>query len=379
MSKLNIKNIVFLTGTRAEYGKMKSLIQKVEASPNFDCHIFVTGMHMLEEYGYTIDELNKDNYNNIFPFINQTIDMTNKMDLTLANTIIGFSNYIKTVKPDLIVIHGDRPEALAGSIVGALNNIKIAHIEGGEVSGTIDDSIRHAVSKLSHLHFVTNEISKKRLLQMGESKDSIYIIGSPDIDIMLSDELPRLSDVLKHYSISFKDYGIFLYHPVTTEISNLSKQINEIISAMIDSNKNYIVIHPNNDKGRDIIYGSISKRLIKNTRFRILPSLRFENFLTMLKNSEFIIGNSSAGIVEAPVYGIPTINIGSRQNNRANNDKIFNVKPISQEIIKAIKNSERYEPEFFFGDGNSASLFMDHINNSKIWDLNIQKYFYDIY
>ena len=111
---MNIKNIVFLTGTRAEYGKMKSLIQKVEASPNFNCHIFVTGMHMLEEYGYTIDELIKDNYNNIFPFINQTIDMTNDMDLSLANTIIGFSNYIKSIKPDLIVIHGDRPEALAG-------------------------------------------------------------------------------------------------------------------------------------------------------------------------------------------------------------------------------------------------------------------------
>jgi len=376
---LNTKKIVFLTGTRAEYGKMKSLIKKVDKNVNFECHIFVTGMHMLDEYGYTIDEVIKDKYNNIFPFINQTIDMTNNMDLSLANTIIGFRNYIKSIKPDLIILHGDRPEALAGAIVGVMNNIKIAHIEGGEVSGTIDDSIRHAVSKLSHLHFVSNEVSKKRLVQMGESENSIYIIGSPDIDIMLSNKLPKLNDVLKHYSISFKDYGIFLYHPVTTEVLDLFEQINQIISAMLKSNKNYILIHPNNDKGRDIIYESILKRLTKKTRFRILPSLRFENFLTLLKNSKFILGNSSAGIIEAPVYGIPTINVGSRQNNRLQNNKILNVNPICDEIIKAIKKSKAYEPKLFFGKGNSAKLFMKYLNDGNLWDLAIQKYFNDIY
>jgi len=154
---------------------------------------------MLAKYGNTVDEVRKEGFRNIHTFINQTSSMP--MDVVLANTINGLSNYIQEFRPDMIVVHGDRVEALAGAIVGALNNILVAHIEGGERSGTVDESMRHSISKLAHLHFVANKEAEKRLVQMGENKSQIFIIGSPDIDIMLSKSLPSLQKVKRRYGI----------------------------------------------------------------------------------------------------------------------------------------------------------------------------------
>ncbi len=163
------KKIVFLTGTRADFGKLKSLLNQIVPHAEFDVHIFVTGMHMLSKYGSTYIEVERNKFPNIYKFINQ--NHSDNMDVVLGKTIAGFSDYISETKPDLIVVHGDRVEAMAGAIVGSLRNIKVAHIEGGEVSGTIDEVIRHSVSKLSHVHFVANEEAKNRLIQLGEHQN----------------------------------------------------------------------------------------------------------------------------------------------------------------------------------------------------------------
>ena len=173
----SMKKIVFLTGTRADYGKLKSLMKVVQNSNKFQLHIFVTGMHMLEKYGATFKEIEKDGFKNIYKYINQKSNCHNQMDIALSNTIIGLSNYCDEVSPDIIVVHGDRLEALAGAIVGAFNNIKVMHIEGGEVSGTIDESIRHSITKMSHFHLVSNEEAKKRIMQLGEREESIFYLG----------------------------------------------------------------------------------------------------------------------------------------------------------------------------------------------------------
>ena len=186
------KRITFLTGTRADFGKLKALMLKLKESPQFDLRIFVTGMHLNQNYGGTIHEIQKCGFENIFSFINH--GHTFNMDQTLAQTIQGFSNYIQQNPTDLIVVHGDRVEALAGALVGSLNNIRVAHVEGGELSGTIDDSMRHAISKLSHAHFVANSDAAGRLQQMGEHPENIWEIGSPDTDIMLSGNLPSLQE-----------------------------------------------------------------------------------------------------------------------------------------------------------------------------------------
>lgn len=372
----NYKKIAFLTGTRADFGKIKSLIQILQNNVQLEPHIFVTGMHMMEKYGLTLIEVQNCGFKNISTFENYTDEST--MDLTLAKTIEGFSSYVKNLNPDLIIVHGDRVEAMAGAIVGSLNNILVAHIEGGELSGTIDELIRHSVSKLSHVHFVSNKSAKKRLIQMGELPESIYKIGSPDIDIMFSDNLPDLKEVKSYYDIPFDNYAVVMFHPVTTEIDKMKAYASNFVEALKKSQSNYVVIFPNNDLGSKFII-DFYEELTNNDSFKVFPSIRFEYFLTLLKSADFIIGNSSAGIREAPYYGIPTINIGTRQENRALHSHIINVGYGTDEILNAI-NSDLIKTSVdakSFGSGNSAELFLNSLSSKEFWELNHQKQFRD--
>jgi len=302
------------------------------------------------------------------------------MDRTLAKTIDGFSHYIAEIKPDLIVVHGDRVEALAGAIVGSLNNILVSHIEGGEISGTIDELIRHAVSKMSHIHFVANNEAKRRLIQLGEKSDTVYVIGSPDLDLMNPDNLPQLKQVKKYYNIPFNNYSIAMFHPVTTEYENIQSYAREFVRALIQSGRNYVVIFPNNDLGSTEILTEYQS-LKGDPRFRVFPSLRFEYFLALLNDADFIIGNSSAGIREAPYYNVPTIDVGTRQNNRANLSSIVNVEYQQEAIVSAIKSISKrdtFSPTYdgcIFGKGNSDKLFLGYLDSKELWLIDHQKQF----
>lgn len=353
-------------------------MQAVSDHPDFEYQVFGTGMHMLSKYGNTINEIKRAGFDRVFMFINQIEG--DSMELILAHTITGLTKFLHENHVDLIVIHGDRVEALAGAIVGALRNILVAHVEGGEVSGTIDDLMRHATSKLSHIHFVANTIAEKRLQQLGESESSIFHIGSPDVDIMLSDKLPSLDDAKKRYNVSFNSFSIAMLHPVTTEVDLQFKHASVFAEAMLESKKNYIVIYPNNDLGSHEIF-SAYKSLNDNPRVRIFPSLRFEHFLTFLKHADFIIGNSSAGIHEAPIYGVPTINLGTRQLNRFQYESIFNAEfdksAILENINKVVK-AKRFTPCDHYGDGTSAQKFMSVLTSEKMWQISQQKKFRDL-
>ena len=372
------KRIVFITGTRADYGKMKPLMLAMENNSHFDVYIFVCGMHLSETFGSTYQEVLNDNYKNVYLALG--LPHTQNSSVNLGNTICHFSGYIETVKPDMIIVHGDRMDALAGAVVGALHNIIVGHIEGGELSGTIDESIRHAISKFAHIHFVCTDEAKSRLLQLGEESSRIFVIGSPDIDVMLSDRLPNLNNVLLHYGIPFNSYGILMYHPVTTEYDIVDKQIKTVVDAVIKSKKNYLVVYPNNDLGSEIILREY-KRFKEFENVKVFPSLRFEYFLTLLKNAEFIIGNSSAGIRESGIYGVPAIDIGTRQNGRyriSPNSNIQHVAEAEGEILEAINSVEKYRRlSFVFGDGNSSGRFIEIVDNESFWEIDIQKHFID--
>ena len=371
------KKIVFITGTRADYGKIKPLLMSLEKNESYDLHIFVCGMHLSEKLGSTYKEVEKDGYENIY--IENELEGKGIQSINLGNTIKCFTEYTRKLNPDMIVVHGDRIEALAGATVGALNNIIVAHIEGGEVSGTIDESIRHAVSKFAHIHFVCNEEAKNRLIQLGEDEGRIYQIGSPDIDVMMSDNLPSLEDTKNHYEIDFDKYAILMYHPVTTEINSLEKNASEVVKAISQTDKNYIVVYPNNDLGSDLIIDAY-KELENKNNIKIYPSLRFEYFLTLLKNSDFIVGNSSAGIREAGAYGIPAIDIGTRQNGRYGKEAV-NVQHVNEnadEIISAIGKVDDYRKQaLLYGKGNSTELFMKALEDNDFWNVSIQKTFVD--
>ena len=369
------RRIVLVTGTRADYGKLHPLITALESRDSFETHIFATGMHLLEKFGETVREIQRE-HEQIYLYNNQAF--ADSMDITVANTITGLACYVNELDPDMIVVHGDRPETLAGAIVGGLTNRLTSHIEGGEISGTADEMIRHAVSKLSHIHFVANQLASDRLIKMGENPQSVFVVGSPDIDLMLSDSLPELGVVKEHYQISFKDYGIAVYHPVSTEIDTQSQRTKIFIDALIASDQNYIVVQPNNDPGSATIREQIADRLTRDGRVRVFPSIRFRHFLTLLKNAKFVIGNSSLGVREAPIYAVPTINLGTRQQNRATAPTILNVPESTNLILDAIRSItdrhfQKSEPILEFGQGDSVKKMMKILEDKATWTISKQK------
>jgi UDP-N-acetylglucosamine 2-epimerase (hydrolysing) len=369
------KKIAFITGTRADYGKIKSIIFKLSKDKKFEVYIFITGMHLQKKYGYTYLHILRENKNNCKLFLSSNYCKYNAQDKTLSKTINLFSDYINKIKPDMIFVHGDRVESLAASISGSLNNFLVAHIEGGEISGTIDEHMRHAISKMSHLHFVSNRYAKKILKLLGEKDKNIFNVGSPDIDIMKSKKLPKLEQVKKKYKISFAQYSISILHPVNSRLKSLKKNCLNYFKSLVDSKKKYILIYPNNDPGGGIILDEI-KKLENNKNFKIIPSMRFEYFLTLLKNAEFIIGNSSAAIREAPFYGIRGFNIGDRQKFRFTSNNIINLsfdyKSILREIIK--KYSKNFSKSKLYGQGDASNKIVKILKKKNIWKTDLQKY-----
>jgi len=370
-----VKRILFLTGTRADFGKLKPLMSAVKNSGDFNHLIAVTGMHLSERYGNTQVEIEKAGFTNRTTFAN--LDEKHRSAVVLANTISGLAPVVDEFRPDLLVVHGDRIEALAGAITGALNNVRVAHIEGGEFSGTIDESLRHAITKLSHLHFVANTSAAQTVQQLGEDPSSVFVIGSPEIDLMLSPDLPKIDSVRIHYEIAFEKYAILIFHPVTTEQNNLASDVATVTKAAKHSGDNYVVIYPNNDPGSEVIFREY-EGLKNDPRFRFIPSMRFEAFQSLLKHAEYILGNSSSGVREAPVHGIPSINVGSRQTGRASDNLILNVPAHVERIAEAIAKSKSMNriPTRSFGNGNAAELFLEALRSTSLWHSPIQKSFY---
>lgn len=369
------KKIVFITGTRADFSKIKSLMQKVADSKHYELLIFATGMHLSKNFGLTVREIEKCGFTNIYKFINH--DKYYQMDMALSATIEGFSKYIAEYEPDLIVVHGDRIEPLAGAIVGSLNNILVAHIEGGEISGTIDDSLRHSISKLSHIHLVNDDCAKKRLMQLGESEDSIFIIGSPDLDILQNNHID-INEAKRYYDIDYSNYAIVMFHPVTTEFSTMQEQSKNLVKALKKSEKNYIVIYPNNDLGFEGILESY-KELQDLQNFRIFPSLRFEYFITLLKHADFIIGNSSCILKEAIFLQTPGILVGSRQNGRMGSNEVLKVEAKYDEIITAIRQIHKTNTpkQNITIEKNSAKIFLEFLESGAFFNISTQKVFKD--
>lgn len=372
-----MKKIVFLTGTRADYGKIKSLLKQVQSNSAMELYVYVTGMHMSELHGGTYREVQADGYQHIH--LDETARESRSMSDALGHIISGFTRYVNAVKPDLIVVHGDRIEAMAGALTAVLNNVRLAHIEGGEISGTIDESLRHAISKLANDHFVANETAANYLCKLGENTDRIYVIGSPDIDCMLRSDLPSLEQVKNHYEIAFERFGIVLFHPTTTEVQDLRQQVKVLVDSLIKSEKCFVVIYPNNDLGHELILDEYKRLLAPSVsdRFRLIPSVRFESFLTLLKQTDVLIGNSSAGIRETCVYGVPSINIGTRQLGRCSMAAFENIQhcPFNEDVLlKALNNISCYRKQSDgWGKGDADLRFMQIIDQPLFWKNSLQK------
>ena len=365
------KKLLFVTGTRADFGKLEPLAKAAQLA-GFEITFFITGMHMMQRYGETRLEVKRFAGAEFIEFVNQREG--DALDFILAKTILGFSDFVHERRPDLVVIHGDRVEAMAASIVCAMRYIRSAHIEGGEVSGTIDESIRHCNTKLCATHFVSSEDAKARVLSLGEAPERVFNIGSPELDTHAQPSGVSIEEVKARYAIPFDDYGIVIFHPVTSEVDSMGAQAASLFACLEASGKDFVVIAPNNDPGTDDIFAVIEA--LPKDRFRLIPSMRFNYFSELMKNAAVMVGNSSAGVREAPFLGLPSLDVGSRQNNRAQADSIFGCSAFDQEKIQLFLTNQwhhRYKVDASFGNGMASDQFIQVLNIDKYWEVNIQK------
>ena len=370
------KSLLFVTGTRADFGKLEPLALAARDA-GYNVSFFVTGMHMMQRYGLTKIEVHRLEGIPVHEFENQNED--DPQDLVLATTITGFSAFVNKHKPDLVIVHGDRVEALACALVCTTNYIRCAHVEGGEVSGTIDEIFRHCNTKLSSDHFVSSQAAKKRVMALGEIPESIYVIGSPELDTHAAPSGVSMQEVREHYDIGFDEFGIITFHPVTSEQDTIGAQASALFDHLVDSGRNFVVILPNNDPGSNDIMQVIST--LPSDRFRILPSMRFAYFSELLKNAAAHIGNSSVGVREAPFIGLPSLDIGTRQNNRSNAKSITSCSAFDSARIDAFladKWGKRLPSDSGFGAGRSAARFVEVLNAADFWSRPLQKEFRDL-
>lgn len=370
--------IVFVTGTRADFGKLKPLISKIDVMPNqFSVSIVVTGMHLLDQFGFTAKEVQK-----VFPGKEVFLEgqrYQEEMTLGFARFTQNFTGYLEECRPDLVVVHGDRFDALAASIVANSLMVPVAHIEGGEVSGTIDEAIRHSVSKFSHIHFVANEEAGKRVRRLGEDPNKIFVVGSPETDVLLGDDVPSLSEVKEKYDIAFDQYSILCFHPVVNEIEKLGAQLDEIEKFVREVDENLIWIYPNNDKGSLYIIERI-KELRQLKKIKVFESLRFEYYVSLLRNANFVLGNTSSGVREAPVLGVPCINVGSRQNGRVDSQLVLDTEIDFSAMMSSLKKVRVMNVSgghTNFGSGSVADKIVKVLNDINIGKVEIQKVFHE--
>jgi len=370
------KSILFLTGTRADFGKLEPLAIAA-CDGGFDVSFFITGMHMLERYGRTKLEVHRMPGVTKHEFLNQRPG--DPQDTILAKTLTGFSDYVTETRPDLVVVHGDRIEALAGALVAATNYIPCAHIEGGEVSGTIDEIYRHCNTKLASHHFVSSDDAKRRAMAMGEPETAIHVIGSPELDFHAGPSGVSLQDVKDRYDIGFDDFGLVTFHPVTSEQATMGAQAKALFEALEASGRNFVVIAPNNDPGSEDIFAVLDK--LPADRFRQFPSMRFNHFSELMKNAACMVGNSSAGVREAPFLGLPSLDIGTRQANRAQSGSVFGCAAYDRAAIDRFLKEDwghRHAPHTGFGEGRAAERFVETLQNDNFWAQGLQKAFHDI-
>lgn len=369
------RSILFVTGTRADFGKLEPLALAARDA-GFAVSFFVTGMHMLAQYGLTKLEVHRTPGVGVHEFLNQRPG--DAQDMILAKTVTGFSDFIKEHAPDLVVIHGDRVEALACALVCATNYIRCAHIEGGEVSGTIDEIYRHCNSKLASHHFVSSDDAGRRVMALGEDAQNIYAIGSPELDFHAGPSGVSLAEVKTRYDLAFDEYGICVFHPVTSETNTMAEQAKALFEALTQSEKNFVVIAPNNDPGSAAIFAAISQ--IPQDRFRVLPSMRFAHFSELMKNAQAMIGNSSAGVREAPFIGLASLDIGTRQTNRAKSPSVFFADATDTTAIAGFLDTQwgkTYPRHDAFGGGSASERFAAVLQSDAFWQSSLQKTFHD--
>lgn len=386
-----MKKIAVITSTRAEYGLLSPLIKELRKFENdeFKVELIVTGTHLSENYGMTLDEIEEDGVR-VDNKINIPLDSATEMDISknIAQTLINFTKHFTEKKYSAIIVLGDRYETLAIVIAAGNTHTPIFHLCGGDTTeGAMDEWIRHAITKMSYLHFPTNTMSEKRVVQLGEEPSRVFNYGSTSIDNIKSKATMSKSEALSSIGLDNCDYAVCTYHPATMETEDIQYVMNKIIEAIKSyPNIEFIFTKSNVDKGGAQINEILSNAQYDVANLHVFDSLGVKRYLSLVKHAEFVLGNSSSGIIEAPALETPTINIGDRQRGRLYLKSIINCKSETPDILNAIdkalsqdfKNSCNYSDNPY-GNGNTAKKIakkiFETVNNTEI---DLKKSFYDI-
>lgn len=375
------RKITCITGTRADYPRVRSVLREIRSREDLELSLIVTGSHLLSEYGYSAQEIIDDGFEiseKVEMFIGE-FDTPLGMTEASARCTAGVAKALDQLKPDLVLITVDRVETLASTTAASLMNFPIAHIQGGEVTGTIDESIRHAVTKLSHIHFPATDDAAQRIIMMGENKDLVFNTGCPYIDEIQQVELITREELACKYDLDVKkNFVIFTQHSVTTEFKESSYQVEQTIEAIKGfSDIQVVCFFSNTDAGgKEII-----KKIKDQHNFKVIPNMLSKDFLSLMSHSSLMIGNSSAGIREAPSFKLPVINIGTRQNGRLRASNVIDVDHDTKQIKDAI-NKVFSDQEFRdslknlknpYGDGTAAKRIVDVLSSVELNQKLIQK------
>lgn len=383
-----MKKICVVTGTRAEYGLLSNLMKRINDCPELQLQVVATNMHLSPEFGLTYKEIEADGFH-----IDKKVEMLLSADTPTATTkslglgIIGFADAYNDLKPDMIVILGDRYEMLGATSAALLANIPIAHISGGDVTeGAYDDAIRHSITKMSHLHFTSTEVYRNRVIQLGEEPSHVYNVGSTGIDNIKQLQLMDKKSLEENLGFEFGDNCILVtYHPETINGQGAAIQFQQLLNALERINCRIIFTKPNSDSDGHVIIDMIDKYVASHPEKAVCyTSLGYMRYLSSLQYVQAVVGNSSSGLIEVPSFGIPTVNIGDRQKGRLHAESVINCKTEEVEIYNALKTA--LSSEFKIKAHNVANPYEKEGTNDKILDviLNcnpkslLKKHFYDL-
>lgn len=384
------RKLCVVTGTRAEYGLLSRLMRMIKDSDQTQLQIIATNMHLSPKYGNTYQEIEKDGFtiDKKIPILEDGKDDANATLKSMAKALAGFADAYDELKPDMVVVLGDRYEILAAATAALIERIPIAHIHGGEITeGAYDDAIRHSITKMSHLHFTSTEQYRQRVIQLGEQPERVFNVGAIGVENIKM--LPLLSREEIEKEIQFKIDGntiLVTYHPVTLGKHSAEQDINDFLAALEDrTGLRIIFTMPNSDTGGQVITDAINA-FVENhyDRARAFKSLGVKRYLSVMRQVAAVVGNSSSGLLEVPSFGIPTLNIGERQNGRIACESVYHCETDKQSILNGLEKV--LSPDFKefakkvnnpYDKDNTAQVIFDVISTYPLEQLK-QKHFYDI-
>lgn len=367
-----------VTGTRAEYGIIKPILRAIKRHPQLDLLLVATGMHLLQEFGYTVAEIEKDGFDIDFK-VDMLLggDSKEAMAKSLGIGILNVVQVIETAKPDIVLVCGDRSEPFAAALAAAYLTIPVAHLLGGDkaMGSNIDDSIRHAITKFAHIHFTATKKHAERIIKLGEEPWRVHITGSPAIDTILHTKRIPPQKIAKKFNLNLKKPIILLIqHPTSVTAENASKEIRETLEAIVRLKHQTVLIYPNADAGGRRMIQQVITGYEKFPFIRTFESISSREYLNLMGVVSVMVGNSSSGVIEAPSFHLPVINIGIRQRGRERAGNIIDVGHNKKEIIKAI-NKVIYDKKFRekvkkcknpYGDGKASKKIVKILTNIQI-------------